>query len=212
MSEDSEDNRVQIALAMVEAPWTKEQVAHANEFQQSGTMHPFTCTTDSTMLVATTEGWICPTCDYTQNWAYRGMLDGAIIIQMRDSLGLDSQMFRDISDVPSVDRDSVDLVSVVIAIGNSDNNLVQADWALYCDRVDTWVTNCEEGNFIHVHGRWHSLPNAPFQNAAWAFSIHPSRTHQARWELGSIAAAFDQESIAWTQGETTFVPGTTQER
>jgi len=42
-------------------------------------MHPFTCGNrdghpkiagDKGILVPTTRGWICPICDYTQDWAY----------------------------------------------------------------------------------------------------------------------------------------------
>lgn len=29
---------------------------------------------DDRKLVATNEGWMCPTCDYTQNWAHASML------------------------------------------------------------------------------------------------------------------------------------------
>lgn len=53
-------------------PWTPDQVKALNEFQH-GNMHPFTCETahpQGRILVATTHGWICPYCDYTQNWAH----------------------------------------------------------------------------------------------------------------------------------------------
>lgn len=49
-------------------------------------MHPFTCgsgnRTDSNhldgqgKLVATESGWICPFCEYTQDWAHSFMLEG----------------------------------------------------------------------------------------------------------------------------------------
>lgn len=68
-------------------PWTKEQVAGLNEFQQSRRGHPFTCpnrgdgkhrtTSDLGVLVATEQGWVCPDCDYTQNWAHGFMFKGA---------------------------------------------------------------------------------------------------------------------------------------
>lgn len=77
---------------MIEAPWTNEQVAALNEYQRSGRMHPFTCGNrgaeghrcdpewgggDKGVLRATAAGWICPDCDYTQNWAHDFMLRGA---------------------------------------------------------------------------------------------------------------------------------------
>lgn len=75
----------------VTAPWTDEQVAALNEFQRLRRFHPFTCGSgnrsdaahlaardhlglrDNGALVATREGWICPACDYTQDWAHEFM-------------------------------------------------------------------------------------------------------------------------------------------
>lgn len=72
----------------IEAPFTDSQVQSLNQYQPSGVMHPFTCGrcrdelgtevdghfTDR-MLVATLAGWICPTCDNTQSWAWQFMAD-----------------------------------------------------------------------------------------------------------------------------------------
>lgn len=62
------------------APWTPEQVAALNHYQDAGRMHPFTCGAThsdgrSPVLTATTDGWRCPnpTCDYQQNWAHAFM-------------------------------------------------------------------------------------------------------------------------------------------
>lgn len=75
----------------IQAPFTPEQVASLNDFQKSGVMHPFTCgpcrdgapgTRDADgnwisdrCLTATVAGWICETCDYTQQWAWAWMAD-----------------------------------------------------------------------------------------------------------------------------------------
>ena len=66
-------------LPHVKALFTDEQIKSMNEFQQAGVMHPFTCGKCSNDLVATKEGWICPTegCDYTQNWCHSFMSDGS---------------------------------------------------------------------------------------------------------------------------------------
>jgi len=65
----------------IRAPFTAEQAAALNGFQQAGNMHPFTCArghlSGHVSLVAVAEaGWICPvdTCDYTQDWAHDFML------------------------------------------------------------------------------------------------------------------------------------------
>jgi hypothetical protein len=69
---------------MKEAPWTEEEVQKLNEFQKDGRFHPFTCGGDRKdryhldgegILVATTQGWMCPFCDYKQNWCHQVMID-----------------------------------------------------------------------------------------------------------------------------------------
>lgn len=63
----------------ITAPWTPDQVDRLNRFQRLGYVHEFTCPdshngADRT-LVATKNGWICPHCDYRQDWAHAAMLD-----------------------------------------------------------------------------------------------------------------------------------------
>lgn len=63
--------------------WTETEVENLNRYQTSRAFHPFTC--DNAVcrtkeplfgnLTATTDGWICETCDYTQDWAHAFMLD-----------------------------------------------------------------------------------------------------------------------------------------
>ncbi len=74
----------------MKAPWTPEQVAALNRWQQSDFIHPFTCGNrsrethqtitngDFGVLVATANGWVCPDCDYTQDWAHDCMLNEPI--------------------------------------------------------------------------------------------------------------------------------------
>lgn len=66
-----------------QAPWTEEQVINLNDYQKAGVMHPFTCANRGkdghslfSTLIANTDGWNCPECDYTQNWAHDFMVDG----------------------------------------------------------------------------------------------------------------------------------------
>ncbi len=68
---------------IITAPFTAEQVEKLNSFQQSPHVHPFTCGGNRKdefhldgegVLVATEAGWICPYCDYTQNYALSMML------------------------------------------------------------------------------------------------------------------------------------------
>jgi hypothetical protein len=66
----------------IKAPWTPEQVTALNEFQESEFVHPFTCGGNNRdekhldgegVLVATIYGWVCPFCDYEQDWAHEFM-------------------------------------------------------------------------------------------------------------------------------------------
>lgn len=71
---------------MSKALWTLEQVDCLNAYQRHGRFHPFTCPNrgedghqmrhgDLGTLIATENGWVCPDCDYTQDWAHDFMLN-----------------------------------------------------------------------------------------------------------------------------------------
>jgi hypothetical protein len=65
----------------VYAPFAPDQVESLNGYQQSGAFHEFTCGNDDcpaeqAVLVATGDGWRCPSCAYTQDWAHDAMADG----------------------------------------------------------------------------------------------------------------------------------------
>lgn len=69
-------------ISQIKSPFTQEQVDALNEYQKVREFHPFTCGGDRTdkyhldgegVLVATIEGWKCPYCPYTQDWAYEFM-------------------------------------------------------------------------------------------------------------------------------------------
>jgi len=66
-------------MEQIRPPWTPEQVEALNRYQKSGLMHPYTCggnrkdenhLDNEGILVATKKGWICPYCDYNQDWAH----------------------------------------------------------------------------------------------------------------------------------------------
>ena len=61
--------------------FTPDEVVSLLNHQQNGNFHPFTCgnrgdgnhrviISDLGALVPTVKGWICPFCDYTQDWAH----------------------------------------------------------------------------------------------------------------------------------------------
>ena len=69
--------------------FTEAEVESLNAFQKSGVFHCFTCGNnrmdevhsayqkehgcDYGQLIATTQGWICPCCEYRQGWAHDWM-------------------------------------------------------------------------------------------------------------------------------------------
>lgn len=59
-------------MTKITAPFTVEQADALNRYQRAGQFHPYTCGKCRQVLVATENGWICPStaCDYTQNWAW----------------------------------------------------------------------------------------------------------------------------------------------
>jgi hypothetical protein len=63
--------------ALVRVPFTNDQVASLNAYQAAGSAHPFTCGTDGCreVLRAERDGWCCPRCGYSQDWAHVFMAD-----------------------------------------------------------------------------------------------------------------------------------------
>lgn len=89
---------------------------------------------------------------------------------------------------------------VYISIGNSDDKLTQADWSSYVLDVDRAFSSAVQYEGARVHGRWHSLPAEPWQNACWCAEWHVDLAHVVaafRRKLGLIARQYRQDSIAW---------------
>jgi hypothetical protein len=64
-------------MSHIVAPWTQDEITALNRWQNLGYVHPFTCPTNhlaARILEARKDGWHCPSCDYTQNWAHDFML------------------------------------------------------------------------------------------------------------------------------------------
>lgn len=100
------------------------------------------------------------------------------------------------------------MITVYISIGNSDDKLTQADWASYVLDVDRAFEAAVRYEGSRVHGRWHSLPHEPWQNACWCADWHPDLAHVVEAlsrKLATIAHAYRQDSIAWAEATTTFI-------
>jgi hypothetical protein len=64
--------------------FTEEQVSELNRYQEERQFHPYTCCSggentpncqrrsgkNEGILIATTEGWVCPCGEYKQYWAH----------------------------------------------------------------------------------------------------------------------------------------------
>lgn len=61
-------------------PWTQEQVEALEDWQADPLLHPYVCPNRHTeahslsniqgrALTPTADGWVCPDCDYRQDWA-----------------------------------------------------------------------------------------------------------------------------------------------
>lgn len=67
----------------VKAPFTQQQAARMNAYQEMGIYHPYTCpqrgdgkhTTRNGVLLATTAGWICLDCPYVQETVHEYVID-----------------------------------------------------------------------------------------------------------------------------------------
>lgn len=65
--------------AVFSAPWSDRQVESINGFQKNPYVIPFTCGNEKcrAVLEAKHFGFVCPNCDYTQDWCHKFMADGS---------------------------------------------------------------------------------------------------------------------------------------
>ena len=73
-----------VSFDITTAPWFDAEVDVLNDFQKNLSNQPFTCRSGNRknsahydgegILIATREGWICPYCDYKQNWSPSALL------------------------------------------------------------------------------------------------------------------------------------------
>jgi hypothetical protein len=95
------------------------------------------------------------------------------------------------------------MITYVVQIGNSDDKLPQASYALFVDALSNLLVSL--GVQIHFFGFSH--PVAPWQNCCAVFEASDSRAsmQDLRSGLAGLAKKFNQDSIALTGGITQFV-------
>lgn len=92
--------------------------------------------------------------------------------------------------------------TITIQIGNSDNKLSQNEWSHFFHFVKGAID--ERVHQTHFEGT--SDPVAPWQNAAWVVIPFEHKIEELKRELSLLCYSFKQDSIAWTEGETEFIP------
>lgn len=91
--------------------------------------------------------------------------------------------------------------TVIIQIGNTDNKLTQTEWAHFVEAIRRLVT--DHARRIHFGGG--SSYDDPWQNACWVAEVTDSSIDAFRQALTETRNSFQQESVAFTVGETEFV-------
>ncbi len=91
--------------------------------------------------------------------------------------------------------------TIIIQIGNSDDKLSQARWSEFCRRVQAAVNVFAQ----QIHFAGGSDYHMPWQNACWVLQIGEAQAMALRDDLTVLRGEFEQDSIAWTEGETAFI-------
>jgi hypothetical protein len=92
--------------------------------------------------------------------------------------------------------------TVTLQIGNSDDKLTQLKWSNFVSCVDKLLSDAYS---VTRHFTACSPGDEMWQNACWVFTIHPNEIDEIKRELTVIRAKYEQDSAAWTEGETEFV-------
>lgn len=92
-------------------------------------------------------------------------------------------------------------MTITLQIGNSDDKLTQKEWSQFVAAVDNEVNAAARQ--IHFTGT--SAGHSQWQNACWVFELDASCRPALRAALQLHRITFRQDSIAWTEGETTFI-------
>lgn len=95
------------------------------------------------------------------------------------------------------------MLTVYVAIGNSDDKLSQGRWAMF--HMDVAKTLQDAG--AHFHGEWFSHSAAMWQNACWCVDIPAGVVDQLKMMLAGIARAYEQDAIAWAEVPQTVLLG-----
>lgn len=93
------------------------------------------------------------------------------------------------------------MATVVVQIGNSDNELSQVEWSQFVSCVRDAIGEHSE----HIHFDGGSRHDAPWQNACFVSEVSSDKQERLMVDIRSHREMFRQDSVAVTIGETAFV-------
>lgn len=88
-----------------------------------------------------------------------------------------------------------------VAIGNSDNNLSQAEWSDFWHEIHNGLHNFASQQF----GEWQTATSAVRQSACWGLQVPDENLDAFRDYLSKVAGRYRQDSIALSIGETEMI-------
>jgi hypothetical protein len=91
--------------------------------------------------------------------------------------------------------------TVCVQIGNSDDKLRQAEWAMFVSSVDGLLLRFEKQR----HFKGGSTQWEPWQNACWVIEVEESSMIELFARLSATGTKYNQDSIAVMVGETRFI-------
>ncbi len=91
--------------------------------------------------------------------------------------------------------------SYAILIGNTDNRLIQQEWASFVDDV----RRCVERHALEVHFSGTSPGDSRRQNACFVASMESSAQEPLSKQLESLRVKYRQEGIAMVVGQTQYI-------
>lgn len=91
--------------------------------------------------------------------------------------------------------------TITVQIGNSDDKLSQQRWCMFVRATDDLIRR--HAWVVHFFGLTPS--DDPWQTAAWVIQAQDDNAEILKVELTGLRARFDQNSVAWMEGETDFI-------
>jgi hypothetical protein len=97
----------------------------------------------------------------------------------------------------------VSMKTITVQIGNSDDKLTQNQWSDFVNKIDRAIQLAK----ARIHFMGGSYNDAPWQNFCWVFQLPEDNRESGSLfqHLKLIRKDFQQDSLAWTEGETLFV-------